>query len=87
MESKELDTRIGKVNTILHEFYILVVTKWELSNTAKLSVFKSVFVPIHTDRHESWVMTERVQSQVHAAEMGFLKTVHSVALCGEKRSF
>jgi len=48
-----------------------VVTKRELSNTAKLSVFKSVFLPTLTYGHESWVMTERILSQVQAAEMGF----------------
>ena len=30
--------------------------------------------------HESWVMTERVISQVQAAEMGFLRRGHSVPL-------
>jgi len=39
-----------------------VVTKRELSNTAKLSVFKSVFIPILTYGHESWVKTENVIS-------------------------
>ena len=41
-----------------------VVTKRELSNPAKLSVFKSVFVPILTYGHESWFMTENISSQV-----------------------
>jgi len=41
-------TRAGKANAVLHEFYRSVVTKRELSNTVKLSVFKSVFVPIFT---------------------------------------
>jgi len=39
-----------------------VLTKRELSNTAKLSVFKSIFVPILTYGHESCVMTERINS-------------------------
>jgi len=34
------DTRIGEANAVLREFYRCVVTKRELSNTAKLSVFK-----------------------------------------------
>jgi len=40
--------------------------------------FKSVFVPILTYGHESWVMTERIlsQNQMQAAEMGFLRRVH-----------
>jgi len=44
------------------ELYRSVVTKRELSNTAKLSVFKSIFVPTVTCGHESWVMTERALS-------------------------
>jgi len=51
--------------------YLSVVTKQELSNTAKLSVFKSVFVPIPTYGHESWIMAERILSQPEVAEMDF----------------
>ena len=45
--------------------------KRELSKKAKLSIFKIVFVPILTYGHESWVITERVRSQVQASEMRF----------------
>jgi len=55
--SKRIDTRIGKINADLDEFYRSVVTKRELSNITKLSVFKLVFVLILTSGHESWVMT------------------------------
>jgi len=34
------------------------MTKWELANTAKLSVF----VPVIIFGHESWVITARIQS-------------------------
>jgi len=53
----QLDTRIGEANAVLPEFYRSVVTKRELSNTAKLLVFKSVFDPILTCGDESWIMT------------------------------
>jgi len=56
--SEEIDTRIGKANAVLRELYRSVVTKRELSNTAKLSVFKLVFVPILTYGHESWIMND-----------------------------
>ena len=79
-------TRIGKVNAVLRELYRSVVTKRELSNTAKLSVFISVFVPILTCGHESWVMIERILSQVQAAEMGFLRRVHGMTLCDKVRN-
>ena len=48
-----------------------VVVKPELSKKAKLSTFKTVFVPILTYGHESWVMAERVRSQVRASKMSF----------------
>jgi len=54
-EPQEIDTRIGEANEVLRELYRSVVTKRELSNTVKLSVFKSIFVPILTYGHESWV--------------------------------
>ena len=57
-KNKEIDARIGKEDAVLRELYRSVFTKQELSNTAKLSAFKSVFVPIITYGHESWVMTE-----------------------------
>jgi len=44
--SEEIDTQIGKANVVLCEIYHFVVTKRELSNNTKLSVFKMVFLPI-----------------------------------------
>jgi len=38
--------------------------------------FQSVFVLILTYGHESWEKTERILSQVQAADMGFLRRVH-----------
>ena len=56
----EVDTRIGKADAALRELHRSVVTKKQLSNTAKLPVLKLVFVPILIYGHESWVMTERI---------------------------
>ena len=52
-QDEELDVRSGKAMRALH--YSVV-----LKREAKFSVFKSIFVPIHIYRHESWVMTEIV---------------------------
>jgi len=73
MWSKEIDKRIGKANAVLREIYRSVVTKRELSNIVKLSVIKSVCVPILTCIHESWLMTGRILSQVQAARLDFCK--------------
>jgi len=56
------------------ELYRSVVTKREVSNTAKLSDIKSVFFLILTYGHESWVTTEIIISQGQATKMGFLKS-------------
>jgi len=44
-QNKKVDTRIGKANGCLREIRRSVITKRELSKTAKLSVFESVFAP------------------------------------------
>ena len=56
-----------------------VVTKQELSKKAKLSIFKAVFDLILTYGHESWVITERAQSQVQGSEMRFLRSIEGVS--------
>ena len=62
----------------IHELvHCLVVMKRESSKKAKLSIFKTAFVPILTYGHESWVKTERVQSQVQASAMRFPKNRRS----------
>jgi len=77
-EGQEIDTRFSKANAVLRELYRSVATKRELSNAAKLSVFKSIFVPILTYGHVSWVMTKRILIQVQATKIRFLKKVHGV---------
>jgi len=52
-DGRQIDTGIGEANAVLRELYRSVVTKRELSNTAKLLVFNSVFVTILTCGHES----------------------------------
>jgi len=69
---EEIDTRIVKANAVLRELYRSVVTKWELPNIAKLSIFKLVFVLILTYGNESWVMTEIILSHVQTEVMGFM---------------
>ena len=82
------DRRPGDWYTVwvLCEPYRSVATKRELSNAGKLLVFKSIFVPILTYSHVSWVMTERILTQVDAPKIGFLRRVHGVATgCTEVR--
>ena len=85
-QDEELDTRIGKASAVMRALHYSVVMKRELSKKAKLSIFKAVFVPILTYGHESWVMTERMRSQVQASEMRFLRRIEGVALFNKVRS-
>ena len=53
-QDEELDTRIGKASAVMRALHYSVVMKRELSKKAKLSIFKTAFVPILTYAHESW---------------------------------
>ena len=60
--------------------------KRELSQKAKLSIFKTVFVPILTYGHESRVIIEKERSQVQASDMRFLRRIEGVTLFNKMRS-
>ena len=68
-QDEELDTRIGKASAVMRALHYSVVMKQELSKKAKLSIFKTLFAPLLTYGHESWVMSEKVRSQVQASKM------------------
>ncbi|XP_061762964.1 retrovirus-related Pol polyprotein from type-2 retrotransposable element R2DM isoform X1 [Nerophis ophidion] len=72
---REIDRRIGAASSVMRTLYRSVVVKKELSRKAKLSIYRSIYVPILTYGHELWVMTERIRSRVQAAEMSFLRRV------------
>ena len=77
-QDQELDTRIGKASAVMRALHYSVVMKREFSKKAKFAIFKTVFVLILTYGHESWVMTNRVQKQVQASEMRFLRKIKGV---------
>ena len=80
-----MDNRIGKASAVMRALHYSVVMKRELTKKAKLSIFKTAFVPILTDGHEFWVMTERMRSQVQASEMRFLQRIEGVTLFNKVR--
>ncbi|TWW71715.1 hypothetical protein D4764_16G0002120 [Takifugu flavidus] len=63
-----------------------VTVKKELSRKAKLSIYRSIYVPILTYGHHRWVMTERTRSRIQAAEMSFLRRVAGLSLRDRVRS-
>ncbi|TWW71616.1 hypothetical protein D4764_16G0001130 [Takifugu flavidus] len=83
---REIDRRIGVASTVMRTLHRSVVVKRELSRKAKLSIYRSIFVPTLTYGHELWVMTESTRSRVQAAEMSFLRRVAGLSLRDRVRS-
>ena len=83
---REIDRWIGAVAAVMRSLYRSVVVKRELSRKAKLSIYRSIYVPTLTYGHELWVMTERIRSRIQAAEMSFLRRVVGRSLRDRVRS-
>ncbi|KAL0194436.1 hypothetical protein M9458_012732, partial [Cirrhinus mrigala] len=83
---REIDRRIGAASAVMRSLYQSVVVKKELSCKAKLSIYRSIYVPTLTYGHELWVMTERIRSRIQAAEMSFLRRVAGRSLRDRVRS-
>ena len=52
MMGHEIDQRVGAADAVLHALHRMVVTKRELSQKAKLSIYWSNFVPTLIYGHE-----------------------------------
>ncbi|PWA21171.1 hypothetical protein CCH79_00009483 [Gambusia affinis] len=85
-EFKYLDRWIGAASAVKRALYRSVVVKRELSQKAKLSIYRSIYVPTLIYGHELWIMTERTRSRIQAAEMGFLRRVAGLSLRDRVRS-
>ena len=85
-QDEELDARIRKASAAMRALHFSVVIKQEVSKKATISIFKTVLVLIFTYGHESWVTTEKVQSQVPASEMRFSQRIEGVTLFNKMRS-
>ncbi|KAI3376768.1 hypothetical protein L3Q82_000370 [Scortum barcoo] len=64
---REIDRRIGAESTVMRSVYRTIVVKMELSQRAKLLIYRSVYAPTLTYGHELWVVTERTRSWIQAA--------------------
>ena len=82
----ETDRQISAAAAVMRSLYRSVVVKRELSRKAKLSIYRSIYVPTLTYGHELWVMTERIRSRIQAAEMSFLRRVAGRSLRDRVRS-
>ena len=60
----EIDGRIRAALAVMQTLKQSVVVKRELSQKAKLSIYKSIYVPTLTYGHELWVVTKIMRSQI-----------------------
>ncbi len=54
-----IDRWIGAASAVMRSMYRSVVVKKEMSCKAKLSIYRSIYVPTLTYDYELWVMTKR----------------------------
>ncbi len=83
---REFDRQICAASAVMRSMYRSVVMKKELSCKAKLSIYRSIYIPTLTYGHELWVMTERTSSRIQADEMSFLRRVAGRSLRDRVRS-
>ncbi|TWW69272.1 hypothetical protein D4764_18G0000780 [Takifugu flavidus] len=83
---REIDKQIGAASAVMWALNRSVVVKKELSRKAKLSIYRSIYVPVLTYGRQRWVMTERTRSRIQAAEMSFLRRVAGPSLRDRVRS-
>ncbi|TWW64140.1 hypothetical protein D4764_03G0011480 [Takifugu flavidus] len=83
---REIDRRIAAASAVMQALNRSIVVKKELSQKARLSIYRSIYVPILTYGHQRWVMTERTRSRIQAAEMSFLHRVAGLNLRDRVRS-
>ncbi|TWW69186.1 R2DM Retrovirus-related Pol polyprotein from type II retrotransposable element, partial [Takifugu flavidus] len=83
---REIDRRIGAASAVMRALNRSVMVMKELSRKAKLSIYRSIYVPVLTYGHQRWVMTERTRLRIQAAEMSFLCRVAGLNLRDRVRS-
>ena len=68
VKDEELEVRSRKARAVMRALHHLFALKRELSRKAKLSVFKSIFVPSLTYDHDSQILgnDQKMQSQSNA---------------------
>ena len=86
MQDEELDVQLGTATAVMRALLHLVVLKRELSRRTKLSVLKSIFVPILTYGHQPSITAERVRSQVQVSEVICFRKIKGVTVVDKLRN-
>ena len=83
---REIDRQIGAASAEMWTLKWSIMVKRELSQKAKLSIYRSIYVPTLTYGQELWVVTERIKPPIQVAEMSFLCRVAGLSLRDRVRS-
>ena len=71
-KKREINRQIGSASAVMRTLKQSVVVIRELSQRAKLSICRSIYVPTLTSGHKLWVVTKRTRSQISAVKISFL---------------
>lgn len=85
-QETDITERIEKTNKLYYAMNRPFISKREVSQKTKLSVYKTIFRPILTYGSESWVMSNRMKGKIEAVEMKYLRRVKGVTLRDRVRS-
>ena len=77
-QGKQLDVCSRNASAVMQALHHSVVSKLEQSRKSKLSMVKTIFVPILTYSHESWVIAEKLRSQMQASKIKFLQKINGI---------
>ena len=64
------DRQIRAASAVMQMLKRSVVAKRDLSQKAKLSIYRSTYVPTLIYGHELWVVAERMRSRIQVSERG-----------------
>lgn len=71
----EIKERIGAAGRFFHAIRNSFIGKKEVSMRAKVTVYKTVFLPIISYSSESWTLSKKLESKIQAMEMRYLRKI------------
>ena len=72
---REIKNRIQLANNIHYQINRMIINKKEIETKTKLQIYKTIYVPTLLYGSESWPMNTRIEQQVTATEMKYLRRV------------
>ena len=73
--TREVQQRIKKATNVYYSINHTIISKKEITEKTKLQIYNSVYKPTLTYGSESWPINTKIEKQVTAAEMKFLRRI------------